>query len=384
MKRIVTKLIRGERGQALIIVMILLLMGGLIIAPLLGYMGTGLIVGRVHEERMDELYAADSGVEDAIWQIINKAAQLPQSTDDDPWVYSIADVNGKGVSVSIEYIDEKTYKITSTATTEDSNSSTTIESYVKRVASILDYAVVALSGDITISGNTDIDSYPEPNQANIYANGDIELEGKAAAVHGDATATGSIFDKHNGITGVKTEGLDPPLEFSKIDTSIYENEANNGELIEGDLVIKTSRTLGPARITGNLTLTSSAVLTLGGTVWVDGEITTDGSISIEGAGPLVAVGNIQVSGRGVLAPEKMPVIISTEGNITTAGNRTIAAVLYAPNGTIDVSGGAGVFGAMTGKEVIISTSCTQAYATEVVARVGVGRIKILTWDINLQ
>ena len=67
MKRMWNKLRIGEKGQALIMVLILMLVGGLIIAPLLSYVGTGLKVGKdVHEERMDELYAADAGVEDAL------------------------------------------------------------------------------------------------------------------------------------------------------------------------------------------------------------------------------------------------------------------------------------------------------------------------------
>jgi len=71
MKRTLNKSIRDEKGQALILALILLLIGGLIIAPLLGYMSTGLIVGQVHEKRMNELYAADAGIEDALWKIKN-------------------------------------------------------------------------------------------------------------------------------------------------------------------------------------------------------------------------------------------------------------------------------------------------------------------------
>ena len=63
MKRTLTKLIKVEKGQALILVLVLLLIGGLLITPLLAYMSTGLKVGReVYEEKMDRFYAADSGV----------------------------------------------------------------------------------------------------------------------------------------------------------------------------------------------------------------------------------------------------------------------------------------------------------------------------------
>jgi hypothetical protein len=96
MKRTFNKLIRGEKGQALLIVLILMLVGGLIIAPLLAYMGTGIKVGKeVYEERMAELYAADAGIEDGVWNIMNTV--IPEDTT---WNANIT-VNGKNVTVTI-------------------------------------------------------------------------------------------------------------------------------------------------------------------------------------------------------------------------------------------------------------------------------------------
>ncbi len=61
---------KDEKGQALIIVLILILVGGLIIAPMLSYVGSGIKMGKeVYEERMELFYAADSGIEDGLWQI---------------------------------------------------------------------------------------------------------------------------------------------------------------------------------------------------------------------------------------------------------------------------------------------------------------------------
>ena len=128
MKKIANRLARSEEGYAMLMVLILLLVGGLIIAPLMGFMGTGVIAGQIHENRMDELYAADAGVEDAIWKIKTSATELPEAGDD-PWEYSITDVNGKQVNTAIEFMDDRMYKITSTAT-NGTSSSTTVEAYV--------------------------------------------------------------------------------------------------------------------------------------------------------------------------------------------------------------------------------------------------------------
>ena len=61
--------LRGEQGQALVIVLALLMIGSLTLPPVLSHISTTLKTGRVYDNKTDELYAADSGIEDAIWQI---------------------------------------------------------------------------------------------------------------------------------------------------------------------------------------------------------------------------------------------------------------------------------------------------------------------------
>lgn len=63
------KYLREEKGQALIAVLALLLLGSLTLPPILALIGTSLKTDKVYRDRANELYAADSGVEDAIWQI---------------------------------------------------------------------------------------------------------------------------------------------------------------------------------------------------------------------------------------------------------------------------------------------------------------------------
>jgi len=80
------KLVRNERGTALILALILLLIGGLISAALLNHMGSGILAGEVYERRTAELCAADAGVEDAIWKIhhLSEVDYLPCSPDNSP------------------------------------------------------------------------------------------------------------------------------------------------------------------------------------------------------------------------------------------------------------------------------------------------------------
>ena len=98
MKIVLKKSIKDEKGQALILTVILMLVGSLIITSLLGFMSTGLLAGQVFEKKMDGLYAADAGVEDALWKIKNDP---PASY---PYPYQLPDVNGMSVSILIEEV----------------------------------------------------------------------------------------------------------------------------------------------------------------------------------------------------------------------------------------------------------------------------------------
>lgn len=99
MKKILNKLLKNEEGQVFVLALILLVVGGLIIAPLMGFMSTGLIVGQVFEKKMDGLYAADAGVEDAMWKIKNN----PPATYPDSYELP-ADVNEMLVSIVMEEV----------------------------------------------------------------------------------------------------------------------------------------------------------------------------------------------------------------------------------------------------------------------------------------
>jgi len=375
MVKIIKKLTAGEEGYMFAVTLILLMLGALLLPHLLSFMITGLNTSQVYENEMYELYAADAGIEDAFWKLNNDPPDVY------PYSYQITDnINGNTVTVAIEQVDIG-YKITSIAIM-DSTSSTMIESYVVPIYSIVDFAAASLNGDLTIKGNTTIDSEPDPDQANIYANGDINLNG-TVTVLGNATATGSI----NMIGGAYISGdilpNYPEVEIQGPDMSQYWDEVKNLEPIEGDLSINEDTNVGPAHITGDLSLTSDAVVTIAGTVWVDGSITMTGSSHVEGGGTLVAVGDIAVLGSGELEPENYPFIFSTEGNIDTGGVDRVYAVLYAPNGNVKITGTSGISGSAIGATVEIHTSCTLSYPLELKTHDPTeDSLRIVSWEIQ--
>jgi hypothetical protein len=101
---------KDEKGQALILVLLLLLLGSIIITPLLSYMSTGLRTGQMYQRKTDELYAADAGVEDSIWQIKYNHLNTLFPTYDvydytSIWTYNLSEqVNEYNPDVTIENV----------------------------------------------------------------------------------------------------------------------------------------------------------------------------------------------------------------------------------------------------------------------------------------
>ena len=82
MLRFLQQMISSEKGQALPVVLALLVLGGLTIAPSLSYAATNLNSSRILVEGMNGIYAADAGVEDALWYLANgisPSQQLPEN-----------------------------------------------------------------------------------------------------------------------------------------------------------------------------------------------------------------------------------------------------------------------------------------------------------------
>ena len=130
----IKRLVRDEKGAALTLVLVLLVVGGLILTPLLGLMRTGLSSGQVYEKKMDELYAADAGVEDAIWRIQTNNLMFDANNCSYPEPLTVNDRN-VNVTVYREDLDPTacgeniTYQILSTARGTD-GSETKIDAHV--------------------------------------------------------------------------------------------------------------------------------------------------------------------------------------------------------------------------------------------------------------
>ena len=105
MKKLLTRLIKDERGMALVVVLALLVIGGLTIVPLLSHMTTGLQAGRIQKAEMGWLYAADTGVEDGLWRIKNEDLPFTPYDYEAEHDYTLPkDINDKDVDVCIKQV----------------------------------------------------------------------------------------------------------------------------------------------------------------------------------------------------------------------------------------------------------------------------------------
>ncbi len=101
----------SEAGQSLVLVIVFLLLGALTIVPTLSFLSTALDTGTVYEDKADSIFAADAGIEDAIWQIKYDALEILY--DDPNYAYDFATacdyqldspVNDLAVTVTIQNV----------------------------------------------------------------------------------------------------------------------------------------------------------------------------------------------------------------------------------------------------------------------------------------
>ncbi len=100
MRRIWRQVLKGELGQALPITLALLVIGGLTIVPSLNLTFSSVKNSRVLEEGIKGTYAAEAGVEDALWSLANGVSPSSQLSD-----------NINDMQVNIQIVDKGTHTI---------------------------------------------------------------------------------------------------------------------------------------------------------------------------------------------------------------------------------------------------------------------------------
>ena len=99
-RKILSSFIKDERGQVLPVVLAMLTLGSFLMVPVLNYSATNAKIVRMYENKFVGYYAAEAGIEDALWRINDgQVENLPYS-------YSLTDINGMSVDVLVEDVNE--------------------------------------------------------------------------------------------------------------------------------------------------------------------------------------------------------------------------------------------------------------------------------------
>ena len=91
-------MITNEKGQAFIMVLILLLVGALLIVAVLSYAATTLKASQAFEKQVKEIYAADAGIEYGLWKLQQGVTTVDETLT----------VNGIQVTIKVPAEDEAT------------------------------------------------------------------------------------------------------------------------------------------------------------------------------------------------------------------------------------------------------------------------------------
>jgi len=167
---------KGEKGAALPLAIMALALGSLVIMPFLGHASSTLIGSGVYEQGLDEGYAADAGIEYAVWGLMSETLVVPEGSTVPLTPFML---NDKNVTVSVYNQGSDQYLVTATALSDDGHS-TTIES-VLSAGGGADY----YDGDITLG-------WHETHTGDLLADGYINLSSEASII-GGAYATGDII-----------------------------------------------------------------------------------------------------------------------------------------------------------------------------------------------
>jgi len=336
--------------------LILLAVGSLMVVPMLNQSFTNLGYHQSIECRTLTSYSADAGMQYVLCKLYN----APGAYTETPLQESLT-LNDRTVNVTAGYESGGVYKITSVASGGGCGS-TTIEAYVNLSAG--SFAFVLAAKDYLELKNITVDSLPDPGLANIHSNGDIVI-GSVVLVNGDASAVGTITGQ-DSVTGIVTEGSGE-VTFPGDYSGLYKTMAQEGGTI-GSLTITEDRDLGPVYIDGDLDVDPNVIVTLTGTVYVTGEITVNNS-RFEGPENIAAEVKIRIVGGG-LTSEIVPIVTCVYGDIEVVGGTEggIKAVLYAPNGVVDITNVDHFHGAVGGKTVLLTNVDELLYAQELHGR----------------
>ncbi|MGB8706820.1 MAG: hypothetical protein WCD72_02565 [Dehalococcoidia bacterium] len=271
MKIMLKRILRSESGQALPMALILLVLGGLLVVPTLSFMTTSLNANRTINTKTSAIYAADAGIQDALWKLGNGVDPFPN----DATSYDLKEnetpviINGMTVTVEKQALVGDLYTLRSVAKLNGEVKAVIVAQAVSGsdFSWLFDHAIVSESkidlkstdviyGDIICGGNIDT------NGATIY--GDVKPNDDTVKLPTEAQLTAFYLSRFDDTVRANSNnywpGNDPyPHPYTPITYPV-----SGGTYL-------TPQVLPWLYCTGDLTINGSGYVKLGGNIFVNGK-----------------------------------------------------------------------------------------------------------------
>ena len=281
LKRAIREINQKQNGQVLILVLVVLALGGIVLAPTLNYTATSLKHQQIMETDSLLFYSADSGIEEGLhWLVFSRESDGVWTGDDESgWLrYPPNIINDCSVSISINklpVLGDNYFTVTSTATSADGD--------VTALSTIWAIHIIygewepkkdTYYGDVYVDGNVDTDNFAIII-GNVIVSGDMDLD-PHSSVSGNVSVEGNlILDNNTNIWGdiVCVGGNITIGNDSLVESDIYITGDNTITLNGG--VNKESRVNGDIYAVGNITIIANQSATIQGNIYVTGNLTIE-------------------------------------------------------------------------------------------------------------
>ncbi len=256
-------------------------------------MGSALVQGTTFENRTASLYAADAGVEQAIWYLdpANSpliSGGLPMHTGESRTLPGMS-IDGRTVSVTLAYLAEDTYQImsTSVSSTETISITTVVGETFNNYTDIMTH-VITSQGDYTIQGGQ-ASVTPDTGDNAPIANYDGPWPGAnelSAFYYVNTTPYASAtLNVTNYPTGVP--------EILRLGTLDIVATANAVYTLEGDIYITGDTLIGMTGSNFTLDLNGHSIYVKSNTAGNQYALRIGGKCTLIGSGSIIAEGNIE-------------------------------------------------------------------------------------------
>jgi hypothetical protein len=261
--KLLKRILKKEAGQALPMALILLVLGGLLVVPTLAFMTTNLNANRIIEVKTSGIYAADAGIQDAIWKLGNDIDPFPGGITS----YDLAEtINGMTVTVEKQVLDGDLYTLKSTARLNGQVKAVIVAQALagSDYAWLFEHAITS-SGSVTTK-SSDV----------IY--GGILFEDSY-----DYNADVRTGDIEQGTVTLPTEAQLSPFYWKDVKDLDPYGESN--PYPSGSFSVSGGTPSDPVTIPslyrdGDLSITGNGYGRLSGTIYVDGKFSVDDKNSI--------------------------------------------------------------------------------------------------------